>query len=221
MSAIATHTSHVFENEMHTLSAQFAAVSAQCADQLRLALHAFWTGSTQDIASVEARDQAVGDQEKVLDELVLRMLALRQPVASDLRTLTACFKLITDLRRVSDEAVGIARASTPGAPPAEMHLERLKEMAEGTEEVLAFATRSFADKDERLAQRVFERDATIGGLYRDVVSEITGYASQHGDEAARSVSAMNVARRLERIAGHAANIAEGTRFALHDDNMPR
>jgi phosphate transport system protein len=221
MSAIAMHTSHAFENEMQTLSVQFAAVSAQCAEQLRLALHAFWTGATQEIASVEARDQAVDDHEKVLDELVLRTLALRQPVASDLRTLTACFKLITDLRRVSDEAVGIARASTAGAPPAEMHLEHLREMAADTEDMFASATRSFAEKDERLVQRVFEKDAAIGDLYRDVVSDITGYASQHGDAAARSVSAMNVARRLERIADHAANIAEGTRFALHDEDMPR
>jgi phosphate uptake regulator len=61
----------------------------------------------------------------------------------------------------------------------------------------------------------------VAHLYRDTVADVAAFAAQHGDVAAKSVSAMNVARCLERIADHAANIAEGTRFAIHDENMPR
>jgi phosphate transport system protein len=135
--------------------------------------------------------------------------------------LTACFKLTTDLERVSDEAVNCARAAAAGAPPSEMNLARLKQMAAATAEMFPAATRSFLDKNEPLAQRVSREDAAIGDLYRDVVADITAFASKHGDAAAQSLAAMNVARCLERIADHSANIAEGTRFVLHDEAMPR
>jgi phosphate transport system protein len=206
---------------MRLLRARFAEMAARCTAQICLALDAFWTGSNDKIASVAARDQDVNNEEKSLDELVLRMLALRQPVASDLRTLTACFKLTTDLERVSDEAVNIAKAAAAGAPPAEMSLERLKRMAASVAEMFPAATRSFLDRDEPLAQRVSREDAAMGDLYRDAIADITAFASKHGEAATQSLAAMNVARCLERIADHAANIAEGTRFVLHDEAMPR
>jgi phosphate transport system protein len=221
MAELSKHTSHEFEAEMRLLRKRFAEMSARCSDQIHLALDAFWTGSAEKMAAVDARDEQVDDEEKALDELVLQMLALRQPVASDLRMLTACFKLVTDLERVSDEAVTIAKAASTGAPPAEMNLDRLKQMAAATEQLFPSATSSFLELDEPRARRVFEGDQAIGAMYGDVVGSITAFASRRSDAAAKSLSAMNVARCLERIADHAANIAEGTRFVIHDEGMPR
>lgn len=221
MTELSRHTRHDFEAEMQSLRDRFRKMSERCTRQIHLALDAFWTGSAEKMALVEAGDEQVDDEEKSLDELVLRILALRQPVATDLRVLTACFKLITDLERVSDEAVGIAKAAAAGVPPAAMGLDRLKRMAAMTEQVVSEATRSFLDRDEARAKAVFQTDAAIGALYRDVIGDVTTFASRHGDAAAKSLSAMNVARCLERIADHAANIAEGTHFVTHDDQMPR
>jgi phosphate transport system protein len=221
MAKLSGHMSDDFEAEMRLLRNRFAEMSTRCSEQVHLALDAFWTGSAEKMAQVEERDQQVDNEEKALDELVLRILALRQPVATDLRVLTACFKLITDLERVSDEGVGIANAAATGVPPAAMNLERLKRMAAMTEEMFASATRSFLERDEPRAKAVFEADVAIGSMYRDVIADVTAFASQHSDAAAQSLNAMNVARCLERIADHAANIAEGTRFVIHDDPMPR
>jgi len=215
------HMSQEFEAEMQLLRRRFAEMSSRCSEQIHRALDAYWTVSAEKMAVVEARDEEVDDEEKTLDDLVLRILALRQPVASDLRVLTASFKLVTDLERVSDEAVSIARAAAAGAPPAGMNLQRLKEMASLTEQVFPLATRSFLESDESLAQRVFEADVEISALYRLVVADIIAFAAEHSEAAAKSMSAMNVARCLERIAYHAANIGEGTRFVLRDDDMPR
>jgi phosphate transport system protein len=135
--------------------------------------------------------------------------------------LTACFKLITDLERVSDEAVGIAQAAATGAPPREMNIERLKQMAAATEEIFPAATRSFLEKDEPLAAQVVQMDVAVTRLYPDAVADIVAFVPEHRELAATSVNAMNVARCLERIADHAANIAEGTRFVIHDELMPR
>jgi phosphate transport system protein len=221
MPELSGHMSLEFEAEMQLLRRRFAEMSDRCSQQIHLALDAYWTGAAEKMAVVEARDQEVDDEEKSLDDLVLRIIALRQPVASDLRILTACFKLVTDLERVSDEAVTIASAAAAGTPPPTLNLERLKQMAVLTEQVFPSATRSFIESDESLARSVLEADLEIGALYRHAVTDIVAFASEHSDAAAKSLSAMNVARCLERIADHAANIAEGTRFVLHDDEMPR
>lgn len=215
------HMSQEFEAEMQLLRRRFAEMSSRCSEQIHLALDAYWTGSAEKMAAVEARDQEVDEEEKTLDDLVLRIVALRQPVASDLRVLTASFKLVTDLERVSDEAVSIAKAAAAGAPPFGMNLQRLKQMAALTEQVFPSATRSFLETDESLAVGVFEADVEISALYRLVVADIIAFAAEHSEAAAKSMSAMNVARCLERIADHAANIAEGARFVLRDDDMPR
>jgi phosphate transport system protein len=215
------HTSHDFEADMQSIRTRFAAMSARCADQVGLALEAFWTTSVDKQAQVAARDRRVNEDEKNLDETILRVLALRHPVASDLRMLTACFKLITDLERVSDESVGIANAAAAGAPPPGMNLERLRQLASTAEQMFSAATKSFHRADEALAEQVFRADASVADLYRDTIADIASFAAKHGEVAAKSLSAMNVARCLERIADHAANIAEGTRFAIHDEDMPR
>jgi phosphate transport system protein len=221
MPELPMHTSHDFEADLRSVRSRFAEMSARCCDQIHLALSAFWTGSAEKAAAVDARDDEVNEDEKGLDELVLRVLALRQPVASDLRMLTACFKLITDLERVSDEAVGIARAAATGAPPSEMNIEHLKQMAAATEQIFPAATRSFLEKDEPLATQVSQMDVAIARLYPDAIADIIAFVPEHLDLAATTVNAMNVARCLERIADHAANIAEGTRFVIHDEQMPR
>ena len=94
---------------MQAAREDFGAMAGRCREQLHRALDAFWTGSKEEMASVEAADGEIDADEKSLDALVLRVLALRQPVASDLRTFTVLFKLVTDLERIGDEAVEIAR----------------------------------------------------------------------------------------------------------------
>jgi phosphate transport system protein len=163
----------------------------------------------------------VNTDEKSIDSLVLSILARWQPVASDLRLLTAIFRLTTDLERVSDEAVGIAKATAQGGPPAQMKLDRLRKMGSDTQQIVRDAVLSFLKQDEALATRVREQDAEIGSLYRDTIADVVGFASGHGDAAAKCWAAMNVARCLERIADHAANIAEGTHFVVRDQRMPR
>jgi phosphate transport system protein len=221
MAQLSLHTSHDFDTEMRSIRTRFAEMSAHCADQVRRAIAAYWNGAADEKAQVAARDRRVNEEEKTLDEMILRVLALRHPVASDLRMLIACFKLITDLERVSDESVGIANAAAAGAPPEGMNLDRLRGLAATAEQMFSAATESFLHEDETLAEQVFQADAAAADLYRDTVADVVAFAARHGEVAGRSVSAMNVARCLERIADHAANIAEGTRFAIHDEDMPR
>src|SRR5262245_47668478 len=86
----------------------------KCRSAVRLAFDAFRTGSSDLVSEVQGLDGRVNQDEKAIDALVLRILALRQPVASDLRLLMTALKLVTDLERIGDEAVNIAERAELG-----------------------------------------------------------------------------------------------------------
>ena len=103
-----SHTSRDFESELRELRANALAMGARCERSLRLALDAFWKASPTLTAEVKELDRHIDRDEMEIDALVLRILALRQPVAYDLRFLATALKLVTDLERIGDEAVNIA-----------------------------------------------------------------------------------------------------------------
>src|ERR1700721_40728 len=99
-----SHTSRDFESELRELRANALAMGARCERGLRLALVGFWTGSTEGAGEVKELDRRIDRDEMEIDALVLRILALRQPVAYDLRFLAGALRLVTDLERAGDEA---------------------------------------------------------------------------------------------------------------------
>jgi phosphate transport system protein len=206
---------------MHTVRERFAAMAANCQGQVHLALEAFWAGSKEKSAQVEANDDAIDDEEKAIDALVLRILALRQPVASDLRMLTALFKLVTDLERIGDEAVDIARAAGSLAPGVGNTRERLRQMADTTDKMLGAAVRSFLQENAQLAEEVLRTDDAVNAMHQEILRDCVGLISQHPADTAPAMGALSVAKCLERIAAHAMNIAEGTLFAVQAEPMPR
>src|SRR5215469_14593262 len=107
-----SHTSRDFETELRELRAHVLAMGARCERILQLGLDSFWHESTEIATEVEELDRHIDRDEMDIDALVLRILALRQPVAYDLRFLAAALRLVTDLERVGDEAVNISERAT-------------------------------------------------------------------------------------------------------------
>ena len=217
----AHHTSRDFDAEMRAVRQQFAAMAERCRNQVHLALDAFWTGSKEKMAEVEASDSAVDADEKSIDALVLHVLALRQPVASDLRTLTALFKLVTDVERVGDEAVDIARGTASTSPEAEPIRVRLREMADKSEKMFNSAVSSFLDGDAMAAEKVRRVNGVIDVLYHEILGDAVALTSRHPTEMVSATASVNVAKCLGRISDHAKNIAEGTLFVVRGEAMPR
>jgi len=216
-----THADVDFEAEMRELSIRFASMSSRCQGQLQRALDAFWGKSTEKMTDVERGDREIDDDEKSIDELLLRILALRHPVASDLRTVTASLKLVTDLERIGDEAVNLAESAETG-PLALDHVNgRIRRMATVSEGMLDAAVSAFLERDDQAAERALRTGDVVAPAYREVVAALVHHISEHPDQAAAAIGAMNVARCLERVASHARNIAEGARFAVRDEQMPR
>jgi len=210
-----------FEADMRELRQQLTVMADRCREQLHLALDAFWTGSKEKMADVETADRAIDRDEKSADALVLRILALRQPVARDLRMLTASFRLVTDLERIGDEAVDLARGTPSSAPDGEPAHQRLKEMTTQAEKVLDAAIDSFFNGDTDAAADVRRVSDAIAQLYADIVRDTITFTARYPNDVGSAIRNLNVAKCLERVAVHAANIAQATLFVAGRGDMPR
>jgi phosphate transport system protein len=215
------HTSREFDSDMRALLERLTTMAARCREQLHAALDAFWSGSKDKMADVEASDRAIDRDEKWVDESVLRIVARRQPVASDLRFLTAAFKIVTDLERIGDEAVDLARTAFSGSPDGDAARGRLEGMAEATEGMLEAALCAFFDSDGDAAERTCNTGKAIDAMYDEVFRDAVASMSHHPRVAASALTLIAVAKCLERIADHAASIAQWTGFVIGSSDMPR
>ncbi len=162
----------------------------------------------------EGEDQING-MEIDIEDKCLKLLALRQPMAVDLRFITSAMKIITDLERMGDQAVNIAeRAISLNQEPQLKPYIDIPKMAEITQSMVKDVLDAFVTQNSKLARSVCERDDLVDGLNDQVFREILTFMMSDPQTITRAVHLMIVCRCLERIADHATNIAEDVIFML-------
>jgi phosphate transport system protein len=216
----APHTSRAYESELDELRDAAVAMGELCRQALGLALEAF-QGRAGDLAErVQELDARVDSSEMVIDALAFRILALRQPVASDLRLLTMTLKLVTDLERIGDEAVNIAeRAADERCEPDSATRAALEQMSAETQQMVSAALDAFVAGDGDRAEDVLVRDDVVDELYGQTMRGMEAYMMQHPAEIPAALAVMSVAKYLERVADHATNIAEAVIFVVRGEDV--
>jgi phosphate transport system protein len=195
-------------------------MGARCERSVQLALKAFVEGSHELSDEVKELDRRIDRDEMESDDLALRILALRQPVAHDLRLLATAFKLVTDLERIGDEAVNIAERAEEANEQAKLVPHpHLKEMADATQQMLRDALDAFVEEDVGRAEAVRAADDTVDELYGAALREMMDFMAQHPDRIPAAQGVLSVAKYLERIADHATNIAEEVIFMVAGDDV--
>src|SRR5258708_5139481 len=150
-----------------------------------------------------------------IDDRCLKMIALHQPAASDLRFITAAIKINADLERIADQAVNISQTTEyllqePQLKP----LIDVPRMAEISKKMLKDALDSFVDRDENLARSVLVRDDQVDELKSQLFRELLTYMISDPSTIKRGIDLILISRNLERIADHATNIAEDVIFVV-------
>lgn len=157
---------------------------------------------------INAMELAIGDS-------CLKLLAMRQPMAADLRFITSTMKIVADLERMGDQAVNIAeRAISLNQEPQLKPYFDIPKMADITQSMVKDVLDAFVNRDPKLARSVCERDDLVDGLNDQVFRELLTYMYGDSQTIARAIHLMIVCRCLERIADHATNIAEHVIFML-------
>ena len=204
-----THTSREFEKELRTLRERLLEMSGRAEQQIQRAVTALVRSSDALAQEVIDRDVEVDKDERDIDEMAFLILARRQPVASDLRFVMVSLKIVTDLERIGDLAVNIAkRALTLNRHPPEAVYARVAELAEKVEAELRAALDAFVHADAAAAEVVIAGDCEIDRLNTEVIGVALTATSDDPSDVGRWLALSSVSRYLERIGDHATNIAE-------------
>ncbi len=156
-------------------------------------------------------DDQIDQMEVEIERRCIRMIALYQPEAVDLRLIMGIYKIVSDLERIGDEAENVAERSILLAQEAPLKpYVNLNLMAANVKSMIEDAVLSFFQRDTELAKKVIERDDMVDELYHQVQRELITYMLEDPRNIKRSIHLSFVARHFERMADHAENIAEMT-----------
>ncbi len=215
-----SHTSAEFELELREIRGQLVAMGARCERAVQVALQAFLTRDTSKIAEVAAIDDRVNQDEMQIDEMAVRVLALRQPVAYDLRFVTSTLKFVTDLERIADEAVNIAeRVETLSRASALPPVFGLPQMGDIVQRMLRESLDAFVEGDPERARRVLSTDDEVDALYGETLRATLAWMAEHPNEIPYAMCVASAAKYLERIADHATNLAEHVVYLERGDDV--
>ncbi len=212
--------------EINGLIESVVAMADEVGAFLKTAADAFLAGDTSALDRLYEKDEAIDRMENAVDARCLRILALYQPAADDLRTVFMCLKINNDLERIGDHALNIAERAAdlhPSAEPAFAEaFARMRELDMG---MLGDCITAFVGRDSALAKSVLERDDEADELFRQVVSGVVGRHWDDRPEREAAVALVFAAKEFERIADLCTNLAEDVVFIAegttlkHDGQM--
>jgi phosphate transport system protein len=222
------HTDREYERELETLREQVLLMGARVEEMINAAMRAF---AERDVALARQTidiDQQINRLELEIDELCLRILARRQPVASDLRFIATTLKHVTDLERIGDLGVNICeRVVELGDEPALAANASILRIADAAQGMLHDALDAFVAADAVKAQQVMERDSIVDAYYAQMFPELVAAMMADATLVYRATRLQSIGKYLERIADHATNLAEMVVFMVkgkdvrHPDANPR
>jgi phosphate transport system protein len=206
---------HHFEEELQALKNRLLSMGALVEDRVHRAVQALMDRRAEVAESIANGDQDVNELQIEIDDRCLKLLALQQPMASDLRLITSAMKINSDLERIGDQAVNIAENSARilAHPPLKPLID-LPRMAEIAEAMTRDSLDAFVRRDSELARRVLAKDDEVDQLKDQIFRVLLTYMMADPGTIERAIALILVSRNIERIADHATNIAEDVIFMV-------
>ena len=204
-----------FQEELEALQARLLEMGGLAEERVRAAVNGLVARETALIDRVMRGDEPVNELHIEIDNRCFTLLALYQPMATDLRSIVAAVKINTDLERVGDLAVNIAEAGRryTSHPPVKKLVD-IPQMGDIAQAMLRDALDSFVRRDTRLAHQVLNEDDRLDSLKTQVFRELLTYMLDDPATVEPALDLILVSRHLERIGDHATNIAEDVIFMV-------
>lgn len=209
-----------FQSGLDELKEQLTEMSIAAERSIELAVEAYLSRDQRLAEEVFRLERQTNSFQREIDQLGIDLLAMQQPMAVDLRFITACLKINADLERVSDQAVNAAQCAM-----AELNLPKLERsvdmarMATTTAGMVRRALDSFINADAQLANAVLIMDDVVDRINREIFISMTSLIRSNSQLVDQALGAILVARNLERVADHATNIAEDVIFWVNGKDV--
>jgi phosphate transport system protein len=172
----------------------------------------------QDVELAElivSYDDEIDQKEREIESMCLKLLMQQQPVARDLRLISAALKMITDMERIGDQATDISQITIYlSKEPYIKKLVHLPQMAEATIKMVTDSINAFVNKDLELAKSIHDQDDVVDDLFRTIKSELIDLIHENISNGQQALDLLMIAKYFERIGDHAVNIGEWVTFSL-------
>ena len=203
-----------FEEQLEQLHVELIRMGALCEDAISAAAEALLERDPKLASAAEEAEREIDQKEREVENLCLKLLLQQQPVARDLREISAALKMISDLERIGDQAADIAEMTSYVCLPEGGRASHIADMARAVIRMVTDSVDSFVKRDLTLARQVCAADDQVDELFRQVRRELTELISADPARGELGLDLLMVAKYLERIGDHATNVAEWVEYSL-------
>ncbi len=203
-----------FDEQLAVLNKELIQMGAMCEEIIALAAKALANGDRDLAAKTAPLDTEIDEMERTIESLCLKLLLQQQPVAKDLRQISAALKMITDMERIGDQAADIAEIITflHGRTAAECNSILL--MAQASIKMVTESIDAFVQRDVALAQTAIAHDDLVDEYFIKVKSSLIQMIAEKPEDGEYALDLLMIAKYFERIGDHATNIAEWVVFSV-------
>ena len=205
-----------FDEQLRQLGMKMTHMGNLIEKNIQDAVQALLSQDTETARRIMAEDERVDQEQKKIENICFQLLIQQQPVARDLRTITAALKMVTDMERIGDHAADISELTIAmAAVPYPLRGENIRKMAGETIVMLLDAVNSYVNKDIEKAHSVIAHDDIVDNYFVKVKADLIEVIRENPEYGEHAADLLLVNKYLERIGDHATNIAEWVIFALN------
>ena len=203
-----------FDEQLFELNREIIEMGAMCEEAIASAAKALTTGDVELAGRMKADSSAIDHMEREIERLCMKLLLHQQPVAKDLRLISAALKMITDMERIGDQAEDIAEIVTFLNGHTMEEMEIIEDMARETIEMVTSSVDAFVKKDVTLAEKVIAQDEAVDNYFSKVKNNIITLISENHADGEFALDLLMISKYFERIGDHATNIAEWVIYSI-------
>ena len=203
-----------FDRQLDALNQKMIEMSAMCEELIAKASHALLNRDAELAREVQSDGEGLVSSEREIESLCVKLLLQQQPVAGDLRQISAALKMVTDIERIGDQAADIAEIIPFLGGPVMENKELIRRMAQAVIQMVSSSIDAFVRKDTGLAEKVIRQDDTVDALFLDMKELLIRMISQNPGQGEFALDLLMIAKYFERIGDHAVNIARWVIYSV-------
>ena len=203
-----------FEEQLTRLNQELTRMGAACDEIIAMASHSLTGWDEELVKQVQKVGAQIDESERTIETICLKLLLRQQPVARDLRQISAAMKMITDMERIGDQAEDIVDLVPHMTVHPDERFPKIREMAQATMRMVTEAVDAYVKRDLELAQAVMKHDDIVDDYFNRVKKGIIDIIASNPEDGEYVLDLLMIAKYFERIGDHCTNIAEWVVFSV-------
>ncbi len=203
-----------FDEQLDVLNRKLIEMGGRCESIIAMAAKALTDGDTEKAEKTREQGQLIDQSEREIEGICLKLLLQQQPVASDLRTISAALKMITDMERIGDQAEDIAEIVMFLNGRTGEECGEIRKMAQASVKMVTDSIDAYVKRDLELSRKVCDYDDVVDNAFSKIKSNLIRMISENIADGEYALDLLMIAKYFERIGDHAVNIAQWVEFSV-------